>query len=103
MLCMYIDITDTSHTAIQADSSSSFLLIRPPPRATLFPYTTLFRSLRKYRSLSWFGERRRGHLILQDHGDEVYFRRDRKSTRLNSSHEWTSYAVFCLKKTNRWT
>src|SRR6266536_2134842 len=65
-----------------------FLMIRRPPRSTLFPYTTLFRSLPEG---SGFGPcscssrlRRTG--------------RDRKSTRLNSSHEWISYAVFCLKK-----
>src|SRR6266536_5007052 len=64
-----------------------FLMIRRPPRSTLFPYTTLFRSrhlLPPCRHLrDRLGRRRR---------------RDRKSTRLNSSHEWISYAVFCLKK-----
>src|SRR5947209_19947380 len=72
-----------------------FLMIRRPPRSTLFPYTTLFRSrsstgshgLARCRGVprdadSWWG-----------HG-----RRDRKSTRLNSSHANISYAVFCLKK-----
>src|SRR6266849_10011840 len=68
-----------------------FLMIRRPPRSTLFPYTTLFRS-RPSR-----GPRRppagcRGHRAARPG------RRDRKSTRLNSSHEWISYAVFCLKK-----
>src|SRR5438105_12332523 len=76
--------------------------MRPPPRSTLFPYTTLFRSRRPGR----FGRRRR-----QAHPSvawsvvpfpaEIVVRcpcRDRKSTRLNSSHEWISYAVFCLKK-----
>src|SRR6266536_4210833 len=65
-----------------------FLMIRRPPRSTLFPYTTLFRSapLRPCRT-SWSGSSR---------GDGRW--RDRKSTRLNSSHEWISYAVFCLKK-----
>src|SRR5260221_5046606 len=73
-------------------------MIRRPPRSTLFPYTTLFRSLltRGVR-----GERV-GHvaavhlvvrLLRRDHGAE-----DRKSTRLNSSHTVISYAVFCLKK-----
>src|SRR6476620_12303540 len=63
-----------------------FLMIRRPPRSTLFPYTTLFRSAppstcarHRHRS-TWSG------------------RRDRKSTRLNSSHANISYAVFCLKK-----
>src|SRR6266536_5448635 len=66
-------------------------MIRRPPRSTLFPYTTLFRSV-------WgsFEVRlgRRAHLFTAP------IRRDRKSTRLNSSHEWSSYAVFCLKKKN---
>src|SRR6266699_5940582 len=66
-----------------------FLMIRRPPRSTLFPYTTLFRSLQPHRhsSSSSPGCARRG-------------RRDRKSTRLNSSHVRISYAVFCLKKKN---
>src|SRR5438477_3428865 len=77
-------------------------MIRRPPRSTLFPYTTLFRSIRcqgdleihrvsldQYRTLS---ERRGG-------GSRVARRAsDRKSTRLNSSHMSISYAVFCLKK-----
>src|SRR6266849_4879571 len=64
-------------------------MIRRPPRSTLFPYTTLFRSLRP-RGASGSGARRQ-------HA-RATVRRDRKSTRLNSSHEWISYAVFCLKK-----
>src|SRR5256885_15845170 len=74
-----------------------FLMIRRPPRSTLFPYTTLFRSLLRDRLLAkgWTGatlryyEDRRG-----DHSEWA----DRKSTRLNSSHLVISYAVFCLKK-----
>src|SRR5438105_6490827 len=63
-------------------------MIRRPPRSTLFPYTTLFRSpCRRPRS-------RR----CAPPGCACARRRDRKSTRLNSSHEWISYAVFCLKK-----
>src|SRR2546430_12533381 len=81
-------------------------MIRRPPRSTLFPYTTLFRSVRR--------DGRRGcHLPsdtapiadagLQQLGDGSLigldqFIRDRKSTRLNSSHSQISYAVFCLKK-----
>src|SRR2546430_11651915 len=67
-------------------------MIRRPPRSTLFPYTTLFRSIRI---------RDTGGLILHpapefdDHLGAVV---DRKSTRLNSSHSQISYAVFCLKK-----
>src|SRR5258708_33717765 len=67
-----------------------FLMIRRPPRSTLFPYTTLFRSL--------------AHADLHHrhpHGWRCCFQTlclDRKSTRLNSSHQIISYAVFCLKK-----
>src|SRR2546422_3233171 len=65
-------------------------MIRRPPRSTLFPYTTLFRSraARPPRAARAGGHRRR----------HVEPRRDRKSTRLNSSHGYISYAVFCLKK-----
>src|SRR5215216_7708117 len=62
-------------------------MIRRPPRSTLFPYTTLFRSLKL--CLYW--------LLLFFNQDKHNFR-DRKSTRLNSSHQIISYAVFCLKK-----
>src|SRR2546427_7517218 len=91
-----------------ASSSFFFLMIRRPPRSTLFPYTTLFRSLLDRRA-------RRVQRILHarllllhfglgggpnvDHGHApASFARDRKSTRLNSSHSQISYAVFCLKK-----
>src|SRR5215510_15257899 len=69
-----------------------FLMIRRPPRSTLFPYTTLFRSRRRAdRSVDDNPCCRRSPVRhLQ--------RRDRKSTRLNSSHVAISYAVFCLKK-----
>src|SRR2546430_9810625 len=83
-------------------------MIRRPPRSTLFPYTTLFRSPRDHR-------------LSRSQGDSVYHQstvvnnyftgpnhkvinegiRDRKSTRLNSSHSQISYAVFCLKKKKR--
>src|SRR5437868_8457433 len=72
-------------------------MIRRPPRSTLFPYTTLFRSemdesercdgIRGGTGSAWDRKRRDG---------------DRKSTRLNSSHVSISYAVFCLKKKNEW-
>src|SRR5438105_5751612 len=88
-------------------------MIRRPPRSTLFPYTTLFRSRG--------GDARMGYAVAnlarREPAIEVDFalighqeswraaadilavlRGDRKSTRLNSSHEWISYAVFCLKK-----
>src|SRR3712207_8497599 len=96
-------------------------MIRRPPRSTLFPYTTLFRSLTtsstmgvvvaalEYRKDKWYEVT--GILI----NDKLYrlrirrltprecFRLDRKSTRLNSSHANISYAVFCLKKKNKKT
>src|SRR2546429_3402490 len=68
-------------------------MIRRPPRSTLFPYTTLFRSAGLNHVA--YG------LIMQEleRGDSgVRSNRDRKSTRLNSSHGYISYAVFCLKK-----
>src|SRR2546430_9094486 len=73
-----------------------FLMIRRPPRSTLFPYTTLFRS----RSFG-FGDEFLGALmvVIEDaNPDPPDAGRDRKSTRLNSSHSQISYAVFCLKK-----
>src|ERR1039458_10796475 len=68
-----------------------FLMIRRPPRSTLFPYTTLFRSHELLPSA-----RSRGHSRWSDRDST-----DRKSTRLNSSHLGISYAVFCLKKKNK--
>src|SRR5207248_9769895 len=92
-----------------------FLIIRRPPSPTLFPYTTLFRSLRQMvqrnhcalqRQIAdyrFFREllpafRQTANLRLELHFAPE--RRDRKSTRLNSSHRTISYAVFCLKKKN---
>src|SRR5258708_20985437 len=77
-----------------------FLMIRRPPRSTLFPYTTLFRSVitslgHAERRISW--QERRGDEFATWCGF-IRSRRDRKSTRLNSSHQIISYAVFCLKK-----
>src|SRR5437667_5342815 len=69
-----------------------FLMIRRPPRSTLFPYTTLFRSFRRLPH----DRRIAGELHGDRHGTK-----DRKSTRLNSSHITISYAVFCLKKKNK--
>src|SRR5437870_8366917 len=78
-----------------------FLMIRRPPRSTLFPYTTLFRSLTEANGnipiqagLSAIANKRGIVLALIN-------RKDRKSTRLNSSHVAISYAVFCLKKKNK--
>src|SRR3712207_8290057 len=93
-------------------------MIRRPPRSTLFPYTTLFRSIKRLRR-SWGLRHVRVHLVdaelrtvcgvtESDSSDEVRRKvadtvtaaiKDRKSTRLNSSHANISYAVFCLKKT----
>src|SRR2546427_7353288 len=78
-------------------------MIRRPPRSTLFPYTTLFRSLRRRRRrrrLAPRGANAAGELLPGAHlrRDRVHRVRDRKSTRLNSSHSQISYAVFCLKK-----
>src|SRR5436309_15612037 len=89
-----------------------FLMIRRPPRSTLFPYTTLFRSLRNghlsqphHHSLvaCQTGARREDAALLGGAHVRVLVdldgvSRDRKSTRLNSSHVKISYAVFCLKK-----
>src|SRR5947207_12610466 len=75
-----------------------FLMIRRPPRSTLFPYTTLFRSQpsSNYQGLLQLSRCPSGPSFAQDaQSDE-----DRKSTRLNSSHTVISYAVFCLKKKN---
>src|SRR5687768_17784459 len=82
-------------------------MIRRPPRSTLFPYTTLFRShfdldapaVDRDGGQTWsFHQKARGRegpvLLFEIHA----LRQDRKSTRLNSSHGYISYAVFCLKK-----
>src|SRR5437879_8469093 len=86
-----------------------FLMSRHTPRSTLFPYTTLFRSRRNDRSgrRERQGGEHRAHLGAVDSMNGFLStrrrrgaktRRDRKSTRLNSSHRCISYAVFCLKK-----
>src|SRR5438128_8470373 len=76
-------------------------MIRQPPRSTLFPYTTLFRSLSSCKfagnRLDWLYTVTEVRVMqIRSRG----IRRDRKSTRLNSSHGSISYAVFCLKKKN---
>src|SRR5690349_23359077 len=86
-------------------------MLRRPPRSTLFPYTTLFRSERRAQLVRHIGQ----ELVLGAVGGEQAqvrlaqlvgalhdARLDRKSTRLNSSHVEISYAVFCLKKKNRY-
>src|SRR5439155_21269296 len=93
-------LSSPSSTPITSASSLFFLMIRPPPRSTLFPYTTLFRSggpapgaaVPLLPSRTGQGAFARGARLLQ--GPQT----DRKSTRLNSSHVAISYAVFCLKK-----
>src|SRR5438270_5495635 len=77
-------------------------MIRRPPRSTLFPYTTLFRSTRNHRLAAEEPLR-----DLAIHASAYFVRMirlvrvDRKSTRLNSSHSQISYAVFCLKKNTK--
>src|SRR3712207_8799639 len=95
-------------------------MIRRPPRSTLFPYTTLFRSrelpgdqrgagvaaARGRQAREWAAARRRpqrGQARRVAYGGERARPRDRKSTRLNSSHANISYAVFCLKKKKKHT
>src|SRR2546430_3438560 len=81
-------------------------MIRRPPRSTLFPYTTLFRSVAAGRGRGAVGcgpvHRHRQGAGLRQRDEEVE-RGDRKSTRLNSSHSQISYAVFCLKKKKKTT
>src|SRR2546422_6466678 len=92
-------------------------MIRRPPRSTLFPYTTLFRSLFAGEVVAQALRMRRDDRWLVAlplfHGNALYYSTmsalvtgaslvlDRKSTRLNSSHGYISYAVFCLKKKNK--
>src|SRR5205814_8825308 len=78
-----------------------FLLIRPPPRSTLFPYTTLFRSLEHAGPDGLERASLRAAVRVRNERVGEALTRDRKSTRLNSSHLGISYAVFCLKKKNR--
>src|SRR2546430_4533366 len=85
-------------------------MIRRPPRSTLFPYTTLFRSqMRQEKKGRPQNRRAEGEMILKvagrcskiGSGLVAFVEADRKSTRLNSSHSQISYAVFCLKKKNK--
>src|SRR5438105_921924 len=89
-------------------SSFSSLMLRRPPRSTLFPYTTLFRSSTAQTlpasdlSLAYDASTNTASFAFPGLPGAVLpdgrYSADRKSTRLNSSHEWISYAVFCLKK-----
>src|SRR5258707_6749519 len=72
-------------------------MIRRPPRSTLFPYTTLFRSHAHSRVAARYA-RAAALLGKVEPVEQALFQKDRKSTRLNSSHANISYAVFCLKK-----
>src|SRR5207245_10120673 len=105
----------TDHTTLH--HFFSFFFIRLPPISTLFPYTTLFRSPRCLESVGWqenfhvglaglLGADQDACMAVDVHrhkrerleGGRIHPERDRKSTRLNSSHGSISYAVFCLKK-----
>src|SRR5271166_6684072 len=86
-MCVFLE-----HVAYCVNFFLFFLMIRRPPRSTLFPYTTLFRSVER---LGW-GSRDRASTDAETRRSD----RDRKSTRLHSSHVAISYAVFCLKKKN---
>src|SRR5204863_10081659 len=100
------------HRALRTESHDHFMRIRRPPRGTLFPYTTLFRSDRfEYRlamardasgveTLNYEDVDSVPEALKELTGGRGRCRRDRKSTRLNSSHVETSYAVFRLKKKN---
>src|SRR3712207_8314147 len=99
---MYVE-----YTCIIQDCVVFFLMIRRPPRSTLFPYTTLFRSFVKdSKELEQFIQRAidavkyDGLLWICYPKGSSKVKTDRKSTRLNSSHANISYAVFCLKKKN---
>src|SRR3712207_7728266 len=98
---MHMASSDSRRDASTSVHVVVFLMIRRPPRSTLFPYTTLFRSPEAaHRAperppVSRPLRRSRGRPL---HRDEERGRGDRKSTRLNSSHANISYAVFCLKK-----
>src|SRR5437773_9376087 len=75
-----------------------FLMIRPPPRSTLFPYTTLFRSSYCHHCAEDIKIHLRDQRLVAQGSHSQPLVSDRKSTRLNSSHITISYAVFCLKK-----
>src|SRR5258708_29673005 len=80
-------------------------MIRRPPRSTLFPYTTLFRSklgaIGRVAALRVGADRQDEHWSRKGQENALHDAQDRKSTRLNSSHQIISYAVFCLKKKKR--
>src|SRR5258708_36071788 len=106
---MYADynITPSSMSVFKTLASSFFLsffflMIRRPPRSTLFPYTTLFRSVLLGRY--WYAWLMQARICTFHRSlERAYASLDRKSTRLNSSHQIISYAVFCLKKKKQYT
>src|SRR5690349_24579697 len=100
MLISYVDLCSSIFRLV-----IFFLMIRRPPKSTLFPYTTLFRSVRDHAQAAAEADGRahREGRLGQGRRREIprrerQARGDRKSTRLNSSHVEISYAVFCLKK-----
>src|SRR5206468_12741010 len=94
----------STHAPIQYLRFFFFLMLRPPPSSTLFPYTTLFRSLELDCAADAVALVTDAFTMHDPDGQGRLFREldstviDRKSTRLNSSHDQISYAVFCLKK-----
>src|SRR3712207_7129543 len=102
MMIMCVLVCRGSDAVVFDRFSFFFLMIRRPPRSTLFPYTTLFRSVLTNvlgaQQVFEASLRHRVGRVLHVSTDEVYGSIDRKSTRLNSSHANISYAVFCLKK-----
>src|SRR5947207_13176775 len=90
-LAWIVAVSDLQHVALLF----LFLMIRRPPRSTLFPYTTLFRSVNEFTKQLRQSVPNVAYMLGTDRAV------DRKSTRLNSSHTVISYAVFCLKKKKR--
>src|SRR5438445_10754470 len=90
MFCLLLHLVLFSFLCFVVSRFFFFLMIRRPPRSTLFPYTTLFRSTWCPLCKALEPSLKAAHVKYGD--------KDRKSTRLNSSHANISYAVFCLKK-----
>src|SRR5206468_11085716 len=104
ILCSYSCLSNLSFCFFSSLSNPSslfcsffFLMIRRPPRSTLFPYTTLFRSYGPAPATRGWSSSR-CWWCPAGHHQHLELDQDRKSTRLNSSHDQISYAVFCLKK-----
>src|SRR5260221_2484087 len=107
-------LSPNSHTTLSCHEINSFfffLMIRRPPRSTLFPYTTLFRSLQfvRFSGGPQFAVFTNGFFVPDANSlnfsatpEMKRIATDRKSTRLNSSHTVISYAVFCLKKKKKY-